>query len=139
LSLSDEEIGVLESLVERRRVLDRRESDIAEREALLAAAEQRIDAKIAELKALQSAVQEAAAAQDAERETQVKSLVKIYESMKPKDAAQIFNELDLDTLLPVVDRMREQKAAQIMAQMSAAKVKELTLELAKLGEAPIPE
>ncbi len=139
LSLTDEEIGVLQSLAERRQHLEGRESAIGEREALLAAAEQRIDAKIAELKALQEAVRGSLAQYDTEREEQIKSLVKIYESMKPKDAAKIFDQLEIDTLLPVVDRMKEQKAAQVLAQMNPARVMELTLELAKVGDMPIPQ
>jgi flagellar motility protein MotE (MotC chaperone) len=139
LSMTDEEIGVLQSLAARRQVLDGREAKIAEREALLTAAEQRIDAKIAELKALQEAVRGSLVQYDAERDEQIKSLVKIYETMKPKDAATIFNQLELDTLLPVVDRMKEQKAAQVLAQMDPVRVRELTLELVKLGKMPIPQ
>jgi len=64
----------------------------------------------------------------------MKSLVKIYENMKPKDAAPIFEQLDMDVLLDIVDRMKEAKVAPILAQMNPAKAKEVTDELAKRHE-----
>ncbi len=37
-------------------------------------------------------------------------LVKVYETMKPRDAAAIFNDMDLPVLLQVLDRMKEAKS-----------------------------
>lgn len=137
-SYSEEEIGVLQSLSQRRQELDARERGIADREALLAVAEKRMDEKIAELKALQEQLTTTLAANDEVREAKLRSLVKIYESMKPKEAAAIFQQLEIETLIEVVDRMREQKAATILAQMDPAKAKEVTTELARRGALATP-
>jgi flagellar motility protein MotE (MotC chaperone) len=51
--------------------------------------------------------------------------------MKPKDAARIFEELEMDILLPVVERMKERKTAPILAKMNADKAKAITTELAQ--------
>ena len=64
--------------------------------------------------------------------------MKIYETMKPKDAARIFQELELDTLLLVVDRMKERKLAPVLAEMNPNKAMEITVELAKLRQMPQP-
>ncbi|MCZ6722083.1 MAG: hypothetical protein O7A65_11160 [Proteobacteria bacterium] len=64
------------------------------------------------------------------------SLVKIYQNMKPKDAARIFNELDFDVLVEVLERMRETSAAPILARMDSERAKALTLELAERGRLP---
>src|SRR3546814_7653510 len=69
-----------------------------EREVLLKAAEQRIDQKIGELESLQSSIEALLVTHDEQSEAQMQSLVKIYESMKPKDAARIFEELDMEVL-----------------------------------------
>ena len=64
------------------------------------------------------------------------SLVKIYENMKPKDAARIFEDLELDTLLEVSERMKERKLAGIIAKMSPQKAREITIELRRLRNLP---
>ena len=48
--------------------------------------------------------------QSEEEKARIASLVKIYEGMKPKDAARIFNTLDTDILLDVVGKMSERKS-----------------------------
>ena len=58
------------------------------------------------------------------------ALVKVYESMKPRDAAAIFNEMDLPVLLQVVDRMKDTKAAPVLAAMQPDRARLLTSQLA---------
>jgi len=136
---SDEEIEVLQQLAKRREDLDLRARQIEEREALIKAAEQRMEQKMGELKALQAMVEDLLARRSEAEETELKSLVKIYENMKPKDAAQVFEELDMDILLEVVDRMSERKAAPVLALINPTRTKELTLELAERRRMPLPE
>ncbi len=136
---TDEEMAVLQSLATRHGELDAREAQIAEREALLAAAENRMDEKTAELKALQESIQGLVGQHDEQEQAQFKSLVKIYENMKPKDAAKIFEQLEMDVLLEVVGRMREQKVAPILAQMQPTKAKDVTFELAQRRQLPVPK
>lgn len=130
------EVDVLEKLAERREKLDSWEKEIALREKVLEATEARIDQKMVEMEALNKKLEESLTAYRQEEDTKIKSLVKIYESMKPKEAAKIFEELDMNILLLVVDRMSERRVAPILANMSARKAKEVTEELAeqrKLG------
>lgn len=136
LAMSDEEIDLLTALSQRRVELDRRARRVDEREALLQAAERRIDEKVQGLQDLQKSIEELLRRQDTQTEEQYKSLVKIYESMKPKDAARIFEELDMAVLLPVVQRMKERKTAPILAKMDPAKAKEITTELAQRKTPP---
>jgi flagellar motility protein MotE (MotC chaperone) len=123
-SLTDEEIDLLQALAHRRRELDLRARQMDEREVLLRAAERRIEEKVGELKAL-------LLQQEEHTEGQYDSLVKIYESMKPKDAARIFEEMDLAVLMPVVERMKERKTAPILAKMTPVKATAISTELAQ--------
>jgi len=66
----------------------------------------------------------------------MQSLVKMYESMKPKDAARIFEQLQMDVLLEVATNMKERQMAAIMAEMSPDTAKALTMEMAT--KKPIP-
>ncbi|HEY9539769.1 MAG TPA: hypothetical protein VIS03_19405, partial [Kiloniellaceae bacterium] len=136
--MTDEEIALLQSLAQRREEIEQRAREIDEREVLLKAAEQRIDQKIGELESLQSSIEALLVTHDEQSEAQMQSLVKIYESMKPKDAARIFEELDMEVLLEVVERMKERKTAPILAEMNPERAKTVTLELAQRRALPLP-
>ncbi|MBK8908555.1 MAG: hypothetical protein IPM60_11820 [Rhodospirillales bacterium] len=133
---SASEVEVLQQLAERRNALDARERKVVEMEALLQAAEAGIDRKLTELKDLKAVLDQLIRAYDEQETAKVLSLVKIYETMKPKDAARIFEQLDMDTLLLVADRMKERKLASIMAEMNADRAKDITIELARQRELP---
>jgi flagellar motility protein MotE (MotC chaperone) len=136
-SYTDEEVDVLQQLSKRRAELDAKARQLDERETLVTAAEQRMDQKMAELKAMQSTLQDLLKQRSAAEETQLQSLVKIYENMKPKAAAGVFEELDMDILLDVVARMKERKVAPILALMTPTKAKEVTFELAQRQQLPV--
>ena len=125
-----QEVKVLESLARRRAQLDARAGEVGEQAALLQAAERRIDDKIARLQDMQKTIDTSFKKEDQLDETKLKSLVKIYETMKPTDAARIFEQLDLPVLLDVLQRMKERKTAPILAAMDPAKAKAVTMALA---------
>ena len=131
LNMTDAEVELLQALAERREEIERRARVVDEREALLQAAERRIEEKVVELKTLQGRIEALLKQHEAQTEEQYRSLVKIYSNMKPKDAARIFEELDMDVLLPVVERMKERKTAPILAKMNPDKAKSITTELAQ--------
>lgn len=120
---------LFEELKSRRKVLDEKARGLLVREALLKAAEQEIEQKYEELLSLRGEIQELLVEQDEEEKARVASLVKIYEGMKPKDAANIFNSLNLDVLLSVVSKMSERKSAPIIASMNPERARTLTIML----------
>lgn len=134
--VTDAELEVLQKLAERREELDRRARHLDTRENVLRATEARIEAKIADLKQIQDTISRLLVKHDKEREAKMRSVVKIYERMKPKDAAQIFEELDMSILLDVVERMSEAKAAPIMANMTPEKAKAVTAALTQRRALP---
>ena len=72
----------------------------------------------------------------ADEQARIAQLIKVYEAMKAKNAAAIFDPMALDLLLPIVRGMRETKVAAIVAEMDPAKARALTAELAR--ERPLP-
>ena len=142
-SMTPAEVELLQQLAERRAALDRRAAELRQREVVLQAAETRVDEKIAKLAALEKEIGGLVDKQSDEDAARVKSLVKIYETMKPHDAARIFEQLDMPVLLNVVEHMKERNAAPILAGMDPARARAVTLALAerrdarvKLGPAP---
>lgn len=127
---------VLEELIARRKELDARERQLEQKEALLRATETQVNQKLDELKNLRTDLKELLDQQETEEEERIESLVKIYEGMKPREAAGIFNTLDMKIMLQVVSRMSERKSAPILAAMEPDKARELTVLLAQQKQLP---
>jgi len=134
--LTQAEIDLLQQLADRREQIEARTRELDLREGLLKAAEDRIGKKIQDMKALQVTITGLIKKHDTEQAAKLNSLVKIYQNMKPKDAARIFEELELNTLLKVVERMKERKLAAIMAKMNPVKAREVTIQLSRLRKLP---
>jgi flagellar motility protein MotE (MotC chaperone) len=130
--ISDSERSVLQDLRQRRRQLDGLGESLAARESLLAAAEQKVAARVAELQSLQKKLEALDAAQKQKEDAGWQGLVKMYEAMKPRDAAAIFNDLALPVLLPVLDRMKDAKAAAVLSAMAPDKARDVTAELVQM-------
>jgi flagellar motility protein MotE (MotC chaperone) len=124
------EVDVLTSLSKRRAAMDTREAELQQEANVLAATEARVDSKIAQLKDLQGQIVALLAQRDAAQEKQVAALVKTYSAMKPKDAAMIFNSLDDGVLLPVVQGMKSDVLAPVLAAMNPEQARKLTVRLA---------
>lgn len=137
--VTDAELQILQNLSERRKQIEKQERSLDMRSGLLKVTEQRIDTKIAEIKIIQATIAGLIKKHNKQTDMKMKSVVKIYENMKPKDAARIFEQLDMAILLDVVERMRETKTAPIMARMSPQKAKAVTVALAHRRALPVPE
>ena len=124
------EKSVLLELRARRRELDAREATLASRESMLAAAEKKLSERVGQLQSLQARLESLDASHRAQENTAWQGLVKVYEDMKPRDAAVIFNDLGMPVLLAVIDRMKEAKAAAVLAAMLPEKARDVTMQLA---------
>ncbi len=138
-SVSDSERAILLELRQRRRELDSREAALAGREAIQSGTDRKITARVEELQVLQKKLEALDAARAQREDAGWQGLVKIYQSMKPREAATILNELDMAVLLPVMDRMKEAKAAPILSAMLPEKAREITDGLARLRTRPASE
>jgi flagellar motility protein MotE (MotC chaperone) len=54
----------------------------------------------------------------------------MYETMKPKDAAKIFDRLDVKVVLELASQIKPQRMSEILALMSAEAAERLTIEMA---------
>lgn len=128
--LSPAELQVLQNLGARRGQLDQREADLSTQLGLLAAAEAKLDAKAKVLTALKSDIQGLLAQADGREQAEVDRLVKVYEGMKPKDAAARMAILEDGVRLPIAAKMKERSLSAIVGQMAPADAKKLTESLA---------
>jgi len=130
--MTDGEKALLLELRERRKELDAREASLASRESMLAATEQKLAARVEQLQGLQKRLEGLDTSHKQQEDLAWQGLVKVYETMKPRDAAVIFNDLGMSVLLAVVQRMKEAKAAAILAAMVPDKARDVTTQLALL-------
>lgn len=130
------EAELLDRLGERRDSLDAREKELEMRMALVEAAEKRLDERTETLKAIEAKINALVDEKKAAENEQFASIVAMYETMKPKEAATIFNQLDMQVLMRVAKAMNPRKMAPVLARMDPMKAKSLTAGLA--AEQPEP-
>ncbi|MFD1696649.1 MotE family protein [Roseibium aestuarii] len=124
------ERAVLESLGQRRDNLQKQEDQLDLREKLLQATEDRIQKRVDELKALEQSIEGKVEEKRKQEEGEIAALVTMYENMKPKDAARIFDRLSMEVLLKVVRQMKPRKMADILGKMSPEAAERLTVAIA---------
>jgi flagellar motility protein MotE (MotC chaperone) len=128
--LSPAELQVIQALGARRGELDSREQGLDTQLALIQAAEQKVDARIATMNGLKGDLQGLLGQLDDKQQAEVDRLVKVYEAMKPADAAARFTLLTDEVRLPIAAKMKERALSAMIAKMSPPEAKRLTESLA---------
>jgi len=127
---------LLERLGQRRDELEAWAQELDMRAALVDAAEKRLEERLALLEATRTQIEALVAERDATEAAQFQALVGMYETMKPAEAARIFDDLDMSVLLRVARTMNPRKMAPIMAKMNSVRAQELTVGLAAIEPDP---
>ena len=129
--ISASERAILERLQSRRQELDARAREIDIRESLLKAAEKRIESRVEELKAVESRITTATGQKNETDSTRFKGIITMYEGMKPKDAAKVFDRLEMSVLLEIATQIAPRKMSDILGLMQAEAAERLTVEMAR--------
>ena len=79
-----------------------------------------------EVKVDKKAIEEQRAKREAEEKKRVTRLARIYENMKPEQAANALVNVDWDTTVLIFQRMNEDSVAQILAKMEPEAAAQLT-------------
>jgi flagellar motility protein MotE (MotC chaperone) len=128
--VSASERAILERLQARRQELEARSREIDIRESLLKAAEKRIEARVEELKAVESKISTATEQKSEADAARFKGIVTMYEGMKPKDAAKVFDRLEMSVLFEIASQIAPRKMSDILGLMSPEAAERLTIEMA---------
>jgi flagellar motility protein MotE (MotC chaperone) len=129
--VSESERAILERLQSRRQELDQRAREIEIRESLLKAAEKRIESKVEEMKALEAKAAGASGQRAEQEAVRFKGIITMYETMKPKDAAKVFDRLEMSVLIEIASQIAPRKMSDIMGLMQPEAAERLTVELAR--------
>lgn len=128
-AFTQSEILILQELAERREALDVRAKEIDKRAIQLKVAEDEIDKKIKQLKSYEQKLEKLINEYNQKQQENITAMVKLYSSMKPKDAARIFNTLDMDITVALLKGMKPSSSSAILSQMNSEKAKAVTSEL----------
>ena len=129
--VSASERAVLERLQARRQELEARAREIDIRENLLKAAEKRIEARVEELKTVETRISTATEQKSEADVARFKGIVTMYEGMKPKDAARVFDRLEMSVLFEIASQIAPRKMSDILGLMAPEAAERLTVELAR--------
>ena len=129
--VSASERAILERLQSRRQEIEARAREIDIRESLLKAAEKRMEGRVEELKAVESRISTASQQKTEADAARFKGLVIMYEGMKPKDAAKVFDRLEMSVLFEIASQIVPRKMSDILGLMSAEAAERLTVEMAR--------
>jgi flagellar motility protein MotE (MotC chaperone) len=130
-SVSPSERAILERLQARRQELEARAREIDIRESLLKAAEKRVESKVEEMKAVESRISTATQQKSDADTARFKGIVTMYEAMKPKDAAKVFDRLEMPVLIEIATQIAPRKMSDILGLMQTEAAERLTVEMAR--------
>lgn len=128
---AEEDIYVFIDLAKRDQELSAREQALKKECLFLRAAETSLDEKLKQFNMLKTDLEKLLKRLDANESKQTADLVKMYEAMKPKQAAAIINKIDLALAIQIIKRMNKKKAAFILAALDSKRAKDVTQGLAK--------
>ncbi|NOZ32217.1 MAG: hypothetical protein GXP01_03895 [Alphaproteobacteria bacterium] len=135
--LADTEQILLQRLASRRTQLDALQEELDLRAAVVAAAENRLEIRFGELQALEAQVAALVATKKEQDSAEFLALIAMYETMKPTQAATIFNRLGLPILYRVASAMNPRKMAPVLAKMSPDRAEALTIRMASFNPEPM--
>ena len=130
-SVSPSERAILERLQARRQELEQRAREIEIRERLLKSAEKRIEGGVEEAKATEAKISTATGQKAEQDAARFKSIITMYEGMKPKDAAKVFDRLEMSVLYDIASQIAPRKMSDILGLMQPEAAERLTVELAR--------
>ncbi|MEO6840742.1 MAG: flagellar protein FlbB [Bradyrhizobium sp.] len=129
--VSASERAILERLQSRRQELEARAREIDIRESLLKAAEKKAESRVEELKGVESRIATATEQKTESDAARFKGIITMYESMKPKDAAKVFDRLEMSVLYQIASQIAPRKMSDILGLMQPEAAERLTTEMAR--------
>jgi flagellar motility protein MotE (MotC chaperone) len=129
--VSASERAILERLQSRRQELEARAREIDIRESLLKAAEKKVESRVEELKGVESRISTATDQKNEADAARFKGIITMYESMKPKDAARVFDRLEMGVLYQIASQIAPRKMSDILGLMQPEAAERLTTEMAR--------
>ncbi len=138
LYLDENQVRVFKALSDRHDKIDQQSEQVEQQRKLIELGEKKLSEQINSLQEMKKSIEEAKQSLTKEEENNLNKMIKIYEGMKPEEAAEIFNKMHVVVVSKLIQGMNQKKAAPILAAMDKNKARMVTLEMIRPKEAPHP-
>lgn len=133
---SDNPDDLLAAIASERQLLEEQRAAIEQRASEIELANEALAIETARLAELKKEVEALLERASLAHVADVDRLVALYSNMKPKDAAAIMNDLDLEVTMTVLGTMPERNAAPILAALNPVRARALSLILLERAKMP---
>ncbi|GBQ24647.1 hypothetical protein AA12717_1847 [Gluconacetobacter sacchari DSM 12717] len=116
------ETALIRNIVARQSTFDTEQKSLEEQKRIIDAAQSALNEKMRDLDSTMAALAERQAAHRETMSAETDRLVRIYEEMPPKEAAAVFNIMDIHVLVSVANRMNPRKISAVMGYMMPERV-----------------
>lgn len=117
----EDEVNHFQKLVERKKELDAREEELNRMESELQVQRDEIEKRLKSLEDTRQHISSSLKERVVEDEQKVETLVQMYSSMKPAQAAKVLESMDEDLAVEILGRMKKKSAAEVLNLMKAEK------------------
>ena len=104
----------------------KKEEQLRQKEEYLQQMEQEVENKLKELITLQKEIQAYRTEKEEDQNARIRSLSKIYGSMKPKEAAKLLEKLNDELVVEVISAMTSNDAASVLSSMDVKKAAKIS-------------
>ena len=135
-AVSPETFRMIEIIENKNREIKKKEEELRLKEVRLEALEAKILKDLKKIEKSISESKEQMGAQDAKTKANVNSLIKVYSSMKPEEAASLVEAIDEELALSIVSGMKSKIAGQVLSKLNVKVAKRISEKLAGKKEKP---
>lgn len=129
--MEEAETTLMQELQRRRAALEEQEKALGQREQELASLQAEVEKKIQRLTQLREELKGLLSQQQSQREARLLHLVKLYEAMRPEEAASLLNSLDETLAVGLLSHMNKKKAGKVLAMVNPQRASQLSEKLVK--------
>jgi flagellar motility protein MotE (MotC chaperone) len=135
-AISPETFRMIEIIENKNREIKKKEEELRLKEVRLEALEAKILKDLKKIEKSISESKEQMGAQDAKTKANVNSLIKVYSSMKPEEAASLVEAIDEELALSIVSGMKSKIAGQVLSKLDVKVAKRISEKLAGKKQKP---
>ncbi len=127
---------VLSAIATERGLLDEQRAALNDRASEIALAEETLAIETARLEELRGELEGLLTKIDEARQADVERLVALYVNMKPREAATIMNDLDIEVAVTVLGAMPARDAAPVLAAMNVVRAQAISMIILERSKLP---
>lgn len=128
--ISPETFRMIEMIEKKNRELKKKEETLKNKELQLKKLELKLREDLQKINLALARSEEQLGLKDERTRQNIDSLIKVYSSMKPEEAANILEALDEDLAIKIISGMKSQTAGQVLSQLDVKIAKTISERLA---------